>query len=134
MSRTFYLEVIATDKTFFTGEVETLTVRTPDGEIGILGGHTPMVTAIAACPMKIRKDGDVLNAYIAEGFMEIKQDKTIIITDFAEWPNEIDVERAKEAEERALKRLSGPLSPIEKSRTEYALTRARTRIKVAKMG
>lgn len=133
MSKTFYLEVITSDKRFFTGDVESLNVRTPEGEIGIMGGHIPMVVAITPSPLKIKRDGDWLIAFISEGFMEVKQDKTIVIADFAEWPNEIDIERAEAAAERARLRLKGHLVPIERIRTKKALHRALMRIKVAKM-
>ena len=132
MAKTFYLEIVTPDRKFFSGDVEMLIVKTPEGEVGILAGHIPMVLAIAIGPMRIKKDDDWLEAFLSEGFMEIKQDKTIVLSDTAEWPDEIDKNRALAAEERARERLQRQLSQIEYIRSQAALTRALSRLKVKK--
>lgn len=131
MANTFYLEIVTPDRKFFSGEVEMLVLKTPEGEIGILEGHMPMVVAVAIGPIRILKDGDWLEAVLSEGFMEIMQDKTVILADTAEWPNEIDINRAKAAQERANERLQSQLSRIEYMRTQAALQRAFSRLQVS---
>lgn len=133
MAKTFYLEIVTPDRSFFSGDVEMLIVKTPDGEMGILSGHIPMVVVAAIGPIKIKKEGEWLEASISEGFMEIKQEKAIVLADTAEWPNEIDINRAKAAEKRARERLKRQLSQIEYKRSQEALQRALTRLKVAKV-
>lgn len=133
MAKTFYLEIVTPDRSFFSGDVEILIVKTPNGEMGILGGHIPMVVAIAIGPIKIKKDGEWLEAFMSEGFMEIKQENSILLADTAEWPNEIDINRAKAAEKRARERLQRQLSQIEYIRSQAALQRALSRLKVAKV-
>ena len=132
MAGTFFLEIVAPDRKFFSGEVETLILKTPEGEIGILKGHMPMVVAVAIGPIKIVKDGEWLEAVVSEGFIEIRQEKTIMLVDTAEWPNEVDINRAKAAAERARERLQSQLSQIEYIRSQAALQRALTRLKVTK--
>jgi F-type H+-transporting ATPase subunit epsilon len=87
-----------------------IVLKTPDGEIGILANHEPIVVAVTVGPLRIKKGGEWLESVINEGFMEVKQDKTIILVDTAEWPNEIDKNRAEEARRRAEVRLHRQLS------------------------
>lgn len=131
MANTFNLEIVTPDRKFFSGEVEMLVLKTPEGEIGILKDHMPMVVAVAIGPIRIQKDGDWLEAVLSEGFMKIMQDKTVILVDTAEWPNEIDINRAKAAQERAKERLQSQLSRVEYMRTQAALQRAFSRLQVS---
>jgi F-type H+-transporting ATPase subunit epsilon len=132
MAGTFKLEIVTPERKFFSDNAEELIVKTPDGEIGILSGHIPMVVAVAIGPIRIKKNGEWLEAFLSEGFMEILQDKTIVLADTAEWPNEIDVNRAKAAEERARERLQSQLSRVEYIRSQAALQRALSRLKVTR--
>lgn len=133
MASTFNLEIVTPERKFFSGQVEMVILKTPEGEMGILQGHVPMVVAVAIGPLKIKKDGEWLEAVLTEGFMEVKQDKTVILTDTAEWPNEIDVNRAKAAKERAEERLQRQISQLEYYRSQAALARALARLKVTKV-
>lgn len=130
MASTFYLEIVTPDRKFISGNVEELIVKTPEGEMGVLSGHMPMVVAIAIGPARIKMNGEWLEAVLSEGFMEVLQNETIILADTAEWPNEIDINRARAAEERARERLQSKLSRIEYVRSQAALNRALSRLKV----
>lgn len=132
MASTFYLEIVTPERKFFSGDVEMVVLKTPGGEIGILKEHMPMVIAVAIGPIRIKKDGEWLEAVLTEGFMEIKQDKTVILTDTAEWPNEIDINRAKAAKERAEERMQRQLSRQEYMRSQAALARALARLRVTR--
>jgi F-type H+-transporting ATPase subunit epsilon len=132
MPATFSLDLVTPERSFFSGEVEMIILKTPEGEMGVLKGHTPMVVAVAVGPIKIKKDGEWLEAILTEGFMEVKQEKTVILTDTAEWPNEIDVNRAKAAMQRAEERLQMQLSNTEHIRSQAAMARALARLKVTK--
>lgn len=132
MGNTFFLEVVTPERKFFSGEVEMVILKTPEGEIGILKGHTPMISAVAIGPMRIKQNGEWLEAVLNEGFLEIKNDKAIILTDTAEWPHEIDENRAKAAKERAEERLHSQLAKVEHIRSQAALARAMARLKVKK--
>ena len=133
MANTFYLEIVTPVRKFFTGDVETIILKTPEGEMGVLKDHTPMIVAVAIGPTRILKDGEWLEAVLSEGFMEITKDKTVILADTAEWPNEIDINRAKAAEERARERLQSQLSRVEYMQSQAALQRALSRLKVSKV-
>lgn len=132
MAETFYLEVVTLERLFYSGDVEMVVLKTPEGEIGILPGHIPLVTAVTVGPLRIKKDGEWIDAVLNEGFMEVKQDKTVILADTAEWPHEIDERRAEAARARAEERLHHQLSQVEYVRSQAALARAMTRLKVKK--
>lgn len=128
----FRLEIITPYRKFFEGDVEMLVFRNVDGEMGVLKGHMPMVASVSIGPIRILKDGEWKMAAVSEGFVEIMPDKSMIFTDAAEWPEEIDVARALKAKERAEQRLNSQMSQIEHVRSQAALARAATRIQVTK--
>ncbi|GAE87271.1 F0F1 ATP synthase subunit epsilon [Acetivibrio straminisolvens] len=130
MSSTFYVEILTPERKFFWGDVETIIVKTPTGEMGILKGHIPTVVVIDIGTIKIKKDGKWFEAVLSEGFMEVKQDQAIILVDTAEWPDEIDVNRAKAAKARAEERLQRQRSEAEYIQSKAALARAMARLKV----
>src|SRR5665647_1299437 len=133
MASTFYLEIITPERKFFSGDIEMVVLKTLEGEIGILKGHAPMVIAVGIGPMRIKKDGEWFEAFLSDGFMEIKQDATVILADTAEWPDEIDVERARAAKERAEERLQRQKDNLETMRSQAALARAIGRLKTTKV-
>jgi F-type H+-transporting ATPase subunit epsilon len=132
MAEQFFLEILVPDRKFFSDYVTELNVKTPGGEIGILKGHMPLVVAIDIGPAKIKKDGNLLEAFLSEGYMEILEDKVTIIADTAEWPEEIDINRAKAAEERARERLRNKLSRVEYLQSQAALRRALSRLRITR--
>lgn len=128
----FYFEVVTPERKFFEGEVEMVVIRTPEGEIGILKDHEPAVVAIDAGVLKIFTEGKWLEAAVSPGFMEVTHEKTVALVDTAEWPHEIDINRAKAAKERAEERLRQKLSRIEYLRSQASLARALARLRVTK--
>ncbi|MDF2987975.1 MAG: synthase, epsilon subunit [Eubacterium sp.] len=94
---TFYLEVITPERNFFSGEAECVIFRSVDGEMGVLAKHAPTVAAVNIGPLKINSSGKWIEAVVTDGFAKIMPDKVVIMTDSAEYPEEIDVNRAKAA-------------------------------------
>lgn len=133
MSSTFLLEIVTPERKFFSGEVEMVILKTPQGEMGILKDHIPMVVSVAVGPIRIKKENEWVEAVLNEGFLEVKQNKTIILADTAEWPEEIDINRAKEAKQRAEERLQRQLSQVEYIRSKASLSRALARLRVTKI-
>jgi F-type H+-transporting ATPase subunit epsilon len=127
---TFYLEVITPERKFFSGEAEGIVFRTVDGEIGVLAKHAPTVVAVSVGPLKINADGKWIEAVVTEGFAKIMPDKVVLLTDTAEYPEEIDINRAKAAKQRAEERLHRQLNRLEYMRSKAALARAMARLKV----
>lgn len=132
-SKTTYLVIKTPEKSFFEGPVEEVVLETPTGQIGILPGHMAMTAAVIAGPMAYKLNGKLKYAFLSEGFVEVSADKVSILADTAEWPEEIDINRAKRAEERARERLQGQLSHEEYIASKAAIQRAFARLKVSQM-
>lgn len=128
---TFHLEIVVPDKAFYSDEVQEIVLKTPGGEIGILKGHIPMVVAVSIGLIKIKKEERWIYASVSEGFMEVTADRTIVLADSAEWPEEIDVERARSAEEKARALLSARQGDAEDANLQAALQRSLCRQKVS---
>lgn len=132
MASTFTLEIVSPDRKFFEDEVEMVVVRGIEGDLGILKNHTPLVTPLAIGRVKIKQNGEYREAAVAEGYVDINKTKTTIVTDAAEWPDEIDLNRAELAKKRAEEKLKRKDDDIDYSRAEIALKKAINRINVAK--
>jgi F-type H+-transporting ATPase subunit epsilon len=129
-STVFKLDIVTPERKFFSDDVEMVVFKTPSGEMGVLAGHTRMVAAVAVGPLKLKQNGQWREAVMTEGFIEIQADKVVILVDTAEWPEEIDINRAKAAKERAEERLHQHLSKVEYMHSQAALTRAMARLRV----
>ncbi|NMA03682.1 MAG: F0F1 ATP synthase subunit epsilon [Clostridiales bacterium] len=131
MASTFRLQIIAPDRIFYDDEVEMVAVSTQDGGLGVLARHIPLVAPLVIGRVKIKKGGQSKEAAISEGFIQVKRGYTRVITDSAEWPEEIDVERAEAAKKRAEELLRSRKSHVDIMRAEAALQRAIIRLRVA---
>lgn len=132
MASTFQLEIVTPDRKFYDDQVEMVIVRTPEGDTGILKNHIPTVTPLSIGIIKIKKDGKLVEASCAAGFVSIDEDKTTVITDAAEWPEEIDITRAESAAKRAEERMKKDTDNIDLARAEIALRKALTRLRIAR--
>ena len=128
---TFNLQVVALDRVFYDGPCEALTIPAIDGEKGVLASHEPMVMAITAGEMRFTAEGQQQVAAVGCGFAEIMRDQVIVITDFAQKPDEIDVEHAERAKVRAEERIREK-SQIEFAHSQAELARAMAKLKVAR--
>ena len=131
MAKTFELEIVATDRIFYKGECEHLVITAIDGLLGILPGHEPLVTALPSGELKYMVDGKWRYAAISDGFIQVMPDKSVILADSCELPEEIDLKRAEEAKQRAEERLRQKQSIQEYYQTQAALNRAMNRLKVS---
>ena len=127
----FMLEIVTPERSFFQGEVDRVIVRGVEGEMAILKNRAPIITPLAIGKIRILKDGEERVAAAVNGYISVDKEKTTIITDSAEWPDEIDVERAREAKERAERRLRERSEGLDIDRAELALRRALNRLDVA---
>ena len=133
MDNTFKLQVICPDRVFYEGEASMLELNTIEGEVGIYKHHVPMTMIIAPGAMTIIEgDGTKKDAAVHSGFIEVLGEKVTVLAEVAEWPGEIDVERAERAKERAEKRLEEKPTGTDIARAQTALQRAIARIYVVK--
>ena len=126
----FHLEILTPERQFFSGEVEELIVETPDGKRGVLPSHTPMIIAISVGDIRIKTKDESKTCFSAEGFMEIRPDKVVLLAQVVEWPEEIDIRRAQEAKRRSEEKLRQKQSLHEYHATMSSLARAMARLKI----
>ena len=127
----FRLEIISPDKMFYTNDVVMAEYNTTEGEVGIYAGHIPMTQIIAPGQLTITEEGGQKIAALLSGFVEITPEKVTILAEAGEWPENIDVERAREARIRAERRISSGQEDIDLARAELALKKALIRLDVA---
>lgn len=128
----FELKIIEPDGVFFEGESDFLEFTSVEGEMGVYKNHIPLTTILEPCVVKIHANGEKKKAAVLGGFIEIQKERITILAEDANWPEEIDVERAKAAKQRAEERLSKKESGTDVVRAEAALKRAVARIGAAR--
>ena len=127
----FKVEIITPDRVFFTGEADMIEFNTRDGQIGVYKNHIPLTTVLEPGVVVIHNDDQQKVAAVHAGFAEILGEKVTILAELAEWPDEIDINRAEAAKQRAEDRIAAKSETLDLKRAEYALHRALTRIDVA---
>ena len=128
----FLLKIITPDRIFYEGEASMVEFNTTEGEIGIYKEHVPTTVIIAPGILTITEENEQKQAALHAGFVEILQDKVTIMAEIVEWPDEIDLERAQEALQRAQERLVSKTPETDIARAETSLHRAVARINVLK--
>ena len=103
-------------------------LTTTEGQVGIYARHIPLTAVVAPGMLKIHEDGQVKEAALMAGFIQVMPDAVTIMAEVVEWPEEIDEERAKEAKIRAERRLQAGGAELDVGRAELALKRALVRL------
>jgi F-type H+-transporting ATPase subunit epsilon len=134
MSALFNFEVHTPYRPFFIGKVESIVLTLVDGEIGIYAHHAPFTAPSVSCVRRIKDDNGIIRpAFITEGILEVKDHKDVLMVDAAEWPEEIDPERARAALQKAEESLKSFPVKFEVARVKAKLRRAEFRLKVWEM-
>lgn len=133
MAELFKLKVVTPQRLFFEGEASFVEFVTTEGEMGVYPKHIPMTAVISPGVLRIhqRDDRSVKKAALISGFVKVLPDQVTILAETAEWPGEIDEERARRARERAEEDLKKQGSQ-EVLRAEMALKRALARLEARK--
>ncbi len=128
MADKFELIVNTPDRQFYHGDVDMVELVTSEGEIGVYAEHIPLTAVIVPGVMRIHEDGQIKKAAVHGGIIEILKDKVTVLAEVAEWPEEIDVNRANEAMIRAERRIKSGEANIDMVRAEAALKRSMARL------
>lgn len=128
----FTLRIITPDRVFYEGPVSMVEFNTTEGEIGIYKKHVPMTVIVNPGILTITEEEGTKEAALHAGFAEILQEEVVILAEIIEWPEEIDLDRAQAAKERAEERLRSKTPETDILRAETALQRALARIHVIK--
>ena len=126
-------EIVSQDRLVYEGEADIVVVPGSLGEMGILGGHAPLLSTLELGVIRV-KSGDQEEVFtVTGGFVEVQPDIVTIMADAAENVEDIDIQRAEEAMERASKLLAddSPTDPDTYLRIQSALKRSSLRLKTA---
>jgi F-type H+-transporting ATPase subunit epsilon len=133
MADALKIEIVTPERKLVSDEATEIIIPGKRGYMGILPGHAPLISELAVGEISYRKvDGSTRHLACAWGFVEVLPDKVTILAEIAESAEDIDVERARAARERAegaLKAGIGSMEEQEKANNELLL--ATTRLEVA---
>lgn len=131
--KTFRLEIVTPERIVLQQDAASVVAPGAEGSLGILANHAPLMAELAVGEVDIRDAGGALHRMaVSGGFMEVAENTVRILADTAEKAEEIDVQRAREAADRARERLSAvEAEDLDLARAEAALKRAVNRIHVA---
>lgn len=128
----FELKIITPDRTFYEGKVSMVEFATTEGEMGVYREHIPLTAVLVPTVVVITEAEGQKEAALHSGFVEVLPDRVTILAEIAEWPDEIDANRAEEARVRAERRLQMKDPNINTQRAELALRKSLIRLRVAK--
>ncbi|MGI8419354.1 MAG: ATP synthase F1 subunit epsilon [Candidatus Levyibacteriota bacterium] len=128
------LDIVSPEKTLYSGDVEQITIDTVDGRIGILPHHVNLFTKVRTGELKLKVNGKEELLAITGGFLQVSNNTVTILADYAIHAEDIDVQKAVEAQKRAeelLKKKEGQLSDAEYAELQSALGRAILELRIA---
>jgi len=131
MADTFQLEIVTPEKKVVETRAEEAQIPGKNGYLGIMPGHAPLITELSVGEIAYRENSSEQRLAVAWGFAEVLPDKVTILAETAERPSEINVERARQAQQRAEERLASGDPNVDVARALDALHRAEARLDVA---
>lgn len=126
------LEVVTAEREVFAGDIDMVTAPGTEGELGILPHHAALLTTLRAGELRVRSGAEELALAIGGGFLEVRDDRVLVLADSAERAEEIDVESARAAEERARRLLAERQPGPDLAAAQAELRRSQVRLKVAR--
>jgi len=131
MADKIQLELVTPERRVLAEPVEMVTVPGLNGEMGILPGHTPLISQLKTGVLSYVQEGKTSQLLVSGGFVEVRDDHVSVLAQVAERPEEIDVATARSARERLEKQLtawSGSEDDLELARTELARSEVRLQL------
>jgi F-type H+-transporting ATPase subunit epsilon len=126
-----HVEIVTGERVVFTeDDVDMVVAPGIDGTLGILPKHAPLVTILSAGAMRVKKGGAEQELLVFGGFMEVANNRVIVLADTAERAEEIDVARAEEARHRAESSIANRQSSVDLEQASASLRRANLRLRI----
>lgn len=127
----FSLTVLAAERSFYEGECASLVIPTLDGQYGIQANHSNIIGAIVPGSLKITTpEGDEIVAAVSEGLVKVENNQVLILVDTAEYPEEINANRARHSMEEAKEAILQKRSIRDYHAAQAKMERAISRLKV----
>lgn len=125
------VDILSPERRVLQVEADSVVIPALNGEMGIMKDHAPLAAELTAGEIRLRK-GDVVDHFaVSGGYVEVQDNKITVFAETAEMAQEIDVERARQAAERAKAALQKPIGPADFAQAEAALKRALVRLHAA---
>src|SRR5882762_6677878 len=132
MAQKLQLEVVTPERSVLSEAVDAVTLPGLGGELGILPGHTPLISQLQTGVLSYTAAGKTFQLHVSGGFLEVKDDRVSVLAEIAERPEEIDAARARLAREHVEKQLNawtGTEEDFERARAK--LERSVVRLQLA---
>lgn len=125
------VEIVTAERVVFSDDnVDEVIAPGVEGQLGVLPRHTAFITTLEPGELRLVKGEEEVILVVTGGFLEVRENKVVILADAAERAEEIDVARAEEARRRAEEHLAARESAVDLAKAEAALRRAVTRLQV----
>ena len=130
---TLLLDIVTPDRALLSAQVDEVVVPGTEGELGILPGHTPLLSTLKVGELWYRTGQEKHHLSVAFGFVEILPDRVTVLAQVGERAQDIDIARAERAKQRAEERLTGaiPRDDFDIERARIALMKSLIRLQVA---
>jgi len=125
------LDIVTPERAVLSEAVDELILPGSEGYLGVRPGHAPLLTTLKVGTITIRKGNEQRYLAVSWGFVEVLPERVSILAETAEMAEEIDLDRAVRARERAEKRLKSADPDVDFKRAQVALEKALIRIQVA---
>jgi F-type H+-transporting ATPase subunit epsilon len=132
MAEGLQLEIVTPERLVEKDVVQEIQIPGKNGYLGILPGHAPLITELGVGEITYKADNMEYHVAVAWGFAEVLPDKVTVLAETAERAEDIDMERARKAKERAEERLHSASGEVDYQRALVSLDRANVRLEVAK--
>jgi F-type H+-transporting ATPase subunit epsilon len=131
MANTLQLEIVTPDRLLVNEQVDEVQIPGKSGYLDALPEHAPLITELTSGELTYKRGGTTSHLAVSWGFAEVLPDKVTVLAQTAERPEEINVQRAQEAKNRAEQALANPKPELDYDATLAALKRAEVRLQVA---
>ena len=85
MARTLRVDIVTPDEMIFSGEVTSIVITAPDGEVGVLPMHAPLIAEMGEGILRFTRGDDIVETFTAKGgYLQVAEDRAIILTDSAQ--------------------------------------------------
>jgi F-type H+-transporting ATPase subunit epsilon len=125
------LEIVTPERPLVRETVDEVELPGAEGYLGVLPGHTPLLTLLQVGELWYRKGNQTTCLAVAFGFAEVLPDRVTVLAQIAEHAEDIDVPRAQAALQRATAHLAQPTPDLDYARARIAQQKAQTRLDVA---
>jgi len=125
------LEILTPERRVYEDDVDMVIAPGTEGYLGVLPHHTPLLTALGPGELRVKKGGTEQALTVFGGFMDVRPDRVVILTDASEHAEDIDAQRAQEARDRAHRALAEGVTGMEEAAARAELERAIVRLRVS---